>query len=111
MKAGKLRPLAVLSDKRIEALPDVPTLAELGFPAFEAYAWQGLVVSAGTPEPVVARLNTALNHALNSKEVTEQLEGLGIEPTPSTSEELAQQIRQDEVLWQPIVRSVGVTLD
>lgn len=111
VKAGKMRPLAVASDKRIAALPDVPTVAESGFPGFEAYAWQGLVVPAATPDPIVARLNTALNHALTTKTVVDRLEGLGIEPTPSTPADLAQFTRREEATWQPIVRSLGVTLD
>jgi tripartite-type tricarboxylate transporter receptor subunit TctC len=111
VKAGKMRPLAVISDKRIAALPNVPTVAESGFPGFEAYAWQGLVVPAGTPEPVVQKLNAALNHALKSKPVVDRLEGLGIEPTPSSPVELATLTRREEQTWQPIVRNLGITLD
>jgi tripartite-type tricarboxylate transporter receptor subunit TctC len=111
VKAGKMRPLAVASDKRIAALPDVPTVAESGFSGFEAYAWQGLVVPAGTPDPIVDKLNTALNEALKNKSVVERLDGLGIEPTPSSPVELAKMTRREEATWQPIVRTLGITLD
>ena len=106
-----MRPLAVASDKRIAPLPDVPTVAEKGFPGFEVYAWQGLVVPANTPEPLVARLNAALNASLKSKAVADRLDGLGIEPTPSTPGELGTLTRREEQVWHPIVRSLGITLD
>jgi tripartite-type tricarboxylate transporter receptor subunit TctC len=111
IKAGKMRPLAVASDKRIAPLPDVPTVAEKGFPGFEVYAWQGLVVPANTPDAVVAKLNTALNTALKSKTVIDRLDGLGIEATPSTPGELGALTRKEEEVWHPIVRSLGITLD
>lgn len=111
IKAGKMRPLAVASDKRIAPLPDVPTVAEKGFPGFEVYAWQGLVVPANTPDPVVAKLNAALNASLTSKAVADRLDGLGIEPTPSTPGELGTLTRREEQVWHPIVRSLGITLD
>jgi len=64
VKAGKLRVLAVASDKRIGLMPDVPTVAERGFPGFEIYSWQGLVVPAKTPDDIVAKQNAALNGSL-----------------------------------------------
>ena len=70
-----------------------------------------LVVPAGTPETIVEKLNSALNRALTTKAVVDRLEGLGIEPTPSTPADLAQFTRREEATWQPIVRSLGVTLD
>ena len=87
--AGKLRPVAVATPRRPGVLPNVPTVAESGVAGtadFRAYARQGVVVPAGTPRPVVARLNAELVKALKSPEVQKRFEGIGVEPVSSTPE-------------------------
>ena len=80
IKAGKLRALAVTSDKRVAALPDVPTLGEAGFPDGESTFWLALLAPAKTPAEVVAKVNGEVNRALQSAEVKERLAKLGTEP-------------------------------
>ena len=104
---GKLRGLAVTSAKRSSLLPDVPTIAEAGVAGFEASLYYGLVASAGTPRPIVDRLNKALRDALASDEVRKRLAIDGAEPVPSTPEEYATHIDQDETKWSKVVRESG----
>ena len=88
IKAGKLKVLAVASARRIAALPDVPTLAEQGIANFEAWAWQGLAVPAGTPADIVARLNSEYARAVADPGVRQKLVDAGVEPVASTPEEM-----------------------
>lgn len=111
VNTGKMRVLAVTSGTRIAALPQVPTVLESGYQGFEAYAWHAMVVPKGTPLPVITRLNGALNQSLRSKAVVDKLAALAFEVTPSTPEDLAQMIQQEQATWVPIVRSLGITLD
>jgi tripartite-type tricarboxylate transporter receptor subunit TctC len=104
---GKLRGLAVTSAKRSSLLPDVPTIAEAGVAGFEASLYYGLVAPAGTPRPIVDRLNKALRDALASEEVRKRLATDGAEPVPSTPEEYAAHIDQDETKWSKVVRESG----
>ncbi len=104
---GKLRGLAVTSAKRSSLLPDVPTIAEAGVAGFEASLYYGLVAPAGTPRPIVDRLNKALRDALASDEVRKRLATDGAEPVPSTPEEYATHIDQDETKWSKVVRESG----
>ncbi len=104
---GKLRGLAVTSAKRSSLLPDVPTIAEAGVSGFEASLYYGLVAPAGTPRPIVDRLNKALRDALASDEVRKRLATDGAEPVPSTPEEYATHIDQDETKWSKVVRESG----
>jgi tripartite-type tricarboxylate transporter receptor subunit TctC len=104
---GKLRGLAVTSAKRSSLLPDVPTIAEAGVSGFEASLYYGLVAPAGTPRLIVDRLNKALRDALASDEVRKRLATDGAEPVPSTPEEYAAHIDQDETKWSKVVRESG----
>jgi len=104
---GKLRGLAVTSAKRSSLLPDVPTIAESGIPGFEASLYYGLAAPAGTPRPIVDKLNKALRDALASDEVRKRLATDGAEPLPSTPEEYAAHIDQDETKWSKVVRESG----
>jgi tripartite-type tricarboxylate transporter receptor subunit TctC len=93
--AGKVRPLAVLTEKRIAALPDVPTGIEAGVPGFVMPLWYGMFAPAGTPPGIVTRLNTALVKALNSPDLTKRLATLGVNPWPGSPDDLAKLLRQD----------------
>ena len=94
IKAGKLRALAVLSDKRSPALPDVPTYGELGYPQMGSGGWFGIVAPAGTPPEVIAKLNQALHKAMKHPELVRKMEDMGATLIPGTPVEFAQQIQQ-----------------
>jgi tripartite-type tricarboxylate transporter receptor subunit TctC len=104
---GSLRGLAVTSAKRSRLLPDVPTIAEAGVPGFEASLYYGLVAPAGTPRPVIDKLNKALRDVLATEEVRKRLATDGAEPVPGTPEEYAKHIDQDETKWSKVVRDSG----
>src|SRR5262245_28253037 len=104
---GKLRGLAVTSAKRSSLLPDVPTVAEAGISGFEASLYYGLVAPAGTPRPIVDRLNKALREALATDEVQERLATDGTEPVPSSPEDYAAFIDRDETRWSKVVKDSG----
>jgi tripartite-type tricarboxylate transporter receptor subunit TctC len=108
VKAGLLRGLAVTSIHRNTLLPDVPTMIEAGVPDFDASLCYGLVAPAGTPRPVIDRLNKALQSALASDEVKKQLELDGTEITPSTPEQYADFIDKDEKKWSELAKASGV---
>jgi tripartite-type tricarboxylate transporter receptor subunit TctC len=106
--AGTLRALALTSAKRSGLLPQVPTVAESGFPDFDMTLTYGLVAPAGTPRAVVARLNTALNAALAAAEVKTQVAREGAEPTPTTPDEFAAIIARDETKWAALIKAIGL---
>ena len=108
VKAGLLRGLAVTSVRRNNLLPDVPTMIEAGVPDFEASLCYGLVAPAGTPRPVIDRLNKELRTALGSDEVKKQLELDGTEIIPGTPEQYADFIDKDEKKWSELVKASGV---
>jgi tripartite-type tricarboxylate transporter receptor subunit TctC len=106
--AGLLRALAVTSTTRSSLLPDVPTMIEAGLPGFDASLYYGLVAPAGTPRPVIDRLNRELRAALASDEVKKQLGLDGTEITPGTPDEYAEFIDKDERKWSGLVKASGV---
>jgi len=108
ISAGMLRGLAVTSTTRSSLLPDVPTMAEAGLPGFDASLYYGLVAPAGTPRPVIDRLNKELRAALGSNEVKKQLGLDGTEITPGTPEDYAAFIDADEKKWSQLVKASGV---
>lgn len=111
LRAGKLKALAVLSTRRIAALPDVPTFEELGVKGVDVAAWQGLFVPKGTPEPVVARLGAELTKALAQPELKAKLEDFGLEVAPSDAPALARFVQQETVKWHALIRSRGITAE
>lgn len=110
-RAGKLKPLAVLSAHRIAALPDVPTFAELGIKDVELAAWQGLFVPKGTPEPIVQRLSAELQKALAVPEVKTRLEDFGLEVAPSDGPALARHIQRETEFWHALIKSRHITAE
>ena len=111
LKAGRLRALAVISRERLPALPEVPTVAEAGLPGFEVTTWYGILAPAGTPRPVVARLNDELVKIMHSPEMTERLAGIGTDPVTSTPEEFAAYIRAEIAKWGDVIRKAGLKAD
>lgn len=111
VRAGKLRALAVVSKQRMPQLPDVPTFGEAGFPDVDAFAWFGLVAPAGTPSPIVTRLNTEINLVLKLPEVGERFVQLGALPIGGTAAEFDRYIRADLVKWARIVKERNIKVD
>jgi tripartite-type tricarboxylate transporter receptor subunit TctC len=109
--AGKLRPLGVASPKRVKNFETIPTLAEQGLKGFEAYAWQGLVVPASTPQPVVDQLAKALHAALEATPVRARFQVLGLEAIPSTPKEMADYARAERSKWGEVIRAANIKLD
>jgi tripartite-type tricarboxylate transporter receptor subunit TctC len=106
-KSGLLRMLAVTSAKRSALLPDMPTVAESGVPGFDAVLRYGLVAPAGTPRPIIERLNAALRVTLDAEEVRKRLAIEGAEPLPSTPEEYAVDIDHEETQWSKVIKASG----
>jgi tripartite-type tricarboxylate transporter receptor subunit TctC len=104
---GLLRGLAVTSAKRSVLVPDLPTIVEAGIPGFEASLHYGLVAPAGTPRPIIDRLNQALRAVLATDEVKKRLATDGAEPTPGTPEDYAADIDQEETRWSAVVKASG----
>lgn len=109
--AGNLRPLGVASPKRVKNFESIPTLAEQGLDGFEAYAWQGLVAPAATPQSVVDQLNKALRKALDTTAVKARFQVLGLEPIPSSGREMADYARSEREKWSKVIRAANIKLD
>jgi tripartite-type tricarboxylate transporter receptor subunit TctC len=107
VNAGRLRALAVTSLKRLEALPGVPTLDEAGVRGFDASGWYGVVVPAGTPQPIVARLNAEVGRAMQTPELRSRLDNEGALPAPGTPEEFAAFIRAEIARWGAVLKRAG----
>ena len=111
-KSGKLRALGAGMEKRVAAMPDLPTLQEQGLPGFECYTWNVFLAPAGTPKPIVDKLNTAINKSLADPAVTSALEKAGIDPTPgSTPEATSEFVRAELAKWAPIIKASGAQID
>ena len=108
---GKLRALGVASPARLATLPEIPTLAEQGVTDFTAFAWQGLVVPAGTPADTVAKYSKALQAALESTPVKARFQALGLESMPGTPEQMASYTRLERDRWGKLVQSAGIKMD
>jgi tripartite-type tricarboxylate transporter receptor subunit TctC len=108
VKSGRLRVLAVSSSRRMAAFPDVPTVAESGYPGFEADQWYGVVAPAGTPADLVSRLNLAINKILALPDVAQQLAGEGAEPVQATPQAFAELIAREIPRWREVVRAGNV---
>jgi tripartite-type tricarboxylate transporter receptor subunit TctC len=103
LNAGTIRALAVTSSKRSSILPDVPTIAELGYEGFDVTVWYGLLAPAGTPNDIVQKINTEMNKVLSSEGLEKAMNAQGAEPLGGTSAEFAQTIARDHKKWGPIV--------
>jgi tripartite-type tricarboxylate transporter receptor subunit TctC len=108
VKAGKVKPLAVTAVKRASTLPEVPTMAEAGLPDFVVTSWFGLLVPAGTPAPIVARLNAETVKVLGRAEVKSTLAAQGLEVAPSSPEQFAAHIRSEIARFTKIAKAAGI---
>ncbi len=108
VKDGKLRVLAALSAQRVSTLPDAPTIAESGFPGFEASVWHAFIAPKGTPPAIVAKLNTEIHKALADPEVKERLAGLGAEVSPTTPQELGALVRSEYERYGKLIREANI---
>jgi tripartite-type tricarboxylate transporter receptor subunit TctC len=107
VKDGKVRALAVTAAQRSNILPDLPTVAEAGLPGYESVLHYGIVAPAGTPRPVVEKLNAALREAVAAEDTKERMAADGSEPHASTPDEYAADIDREETKWSAIVRKSG----
>lgn len=108
VKAGKLRALGLSAKKRSAALPEVPTVMEAGVRGFEVYEWQGVVVPAGTPQPIIERLNREINAVLDIPEVRERIAGLGADVEGGSVAHFAEHIRKELDLWKKVIAQAGI---
>jgi tripartite-type tricarboxylate transporter receptor subunit TctC len=111
IKAGRLRALAVIAPHRLPALPDVPTVAEAGLPAFEVTTFYGLLAPAGTPMPIVNRLNAQLVRIMHSPEMKDRLAVMATDPATDTPEEFADFLKRETAKWGEVVRKAGLKVD
>ncbi|UUX97246.1 tripartite tricarboxylate transporter substrate binding protein [Aquabacterium sp. J223] len=109
VKAGRVRALAVTSLQRIPSMPQVPTVAESGFPDFEDYTWTGLFGPAGLPAEIVATLNAAANEVLRQPDLSEKLAAAGLERTGGTPAEFAAYLQREVAKWGRIVKETGIS--
>lgn len=111
IKQGKVRALAVTSARRVDDLPDVPTINESGYKGFDAVTWFGLLAPAGTPKDVVARLNAEFNKALRQPELAKRLGDEGADPAGGTPEQFAALIKDEIPRWGKVVKDSGARVD
>jgi tripartite-type tricarboxylate transporter receptor subunit TctC len=111
-QSGKLHALGAGMLKRLAAMPDLPTLDEQGLKGFECYTWNAILAPAGTPRPIVDKLNAAINKALADPAVSSALEKVGITPTPgSTPETTADFVKAELAKWAPIIKASGAQVE
>ena len=111
LQSGKLRALAVTTAKRSKALPDVPTMAEAGVAGYDVSPWFAVFAPAGTPKPIVERLNKLLVAAMKQPAVAERLATLGAEPVGSSPEQLAAHLARESAMWSRLIQERGIQLN
>jgi len=111
IKAGKLRALALIAPKRSPAIPDIPTVAEAGLPGFDVTTWYGVLAPAGTPRPIVTRLNAELARAMHAPDLQDRLAAMATEPATDTPEEFGELILQEIAKWAKVVHDAGLKAD
>ena len=111
IRTGRLKAYAVTSKQRLAALPDVPTMAEAGLPGYESVGWFGIVAPAGTPEPIVLKLNAAFQDALNNPALRTSIRNLGVEPGASSPQEFEAFIKSETKKWSTVVKNAAIQLN
>ena len=111
IKSGKLTPIAVGSTRRIPALPDTPTVAEMGYPDFETSQWYGVLVRAGTPQEIVLKLNAEINKALQSSAVTQRYATDNAVADVGTPQQFGTLIAREQARWRDVVRKANITIE
>ena len=108
VKAGTIRALATTGSRRAELMPDVPTVAEQGYPGYEAINWYAFVAPAKTPRPIIERLNRDLRAAMATPQVRDALHKQGLEASTGTPEELGNYIKREYDTWGRVVKEAGI---
>jgi tripartite-type tricarboxylate transporter receptor subunit TctC len=111
VKSGQLRALAVTGPKRLSSLPDIPTVAEAGFPGLEFGSWNGLHVPVGTPRPIVAKINAAIAKARDLPDIRQRMTELGFTPEGGSPEDFGAFVKRDLARWQKVVQETGVKVE
>lgn len=111
VKSGRLKAIATAFDKRIESMPDVPTVAEAGLPGFSAYEWNAIFAPRGTPSDVVSRMETEMRHVLSAPSVRERLSALGALPATGGAKELGAFVEAESAKWAAVIKTSGIKLD
>lgn len=111
IQAGRLRPIAVSTTKRVSSMPNVPTASESGVPGFDAGVWYAMLAPRGTPQPIVARLNEEFRKVLADPGIREFLTKAGVDPEGSTPEELAKYLRSEITKWARVIKEAGIKVD
>jgi tripartite-type tricarboxylate transporter receptor subunit TctC len=111
IRAGRLRGIAVASAQRLSGAPQIPTVAESGYPDFAFEIWHTLSARAGTPAPVLARLREATHAVLTNPQVIERITAMGVDATPTTGEAAQERVTAELARWVPMIRAAGITAD
>jgi tripartite-type tricarboxylate transporter receptor subunit TctC len=111
IEAGNLRAIAVAGPQRLAAIPDVPTIAESGFPDMDVVLYYGLAAPAGTPRAIIDRINAELRRLVTSEEVRKRITADGGVAIASTPEEYASNIQREEGKWVALVKKLGLTVN
>ncbi len=111
IQGGRVRPIAVTSAERLTILPDVPTMSELGIKGFESYNWQGIIVPAGTPAPIIAKLNQAFNEILKDPDVATAISSVGSQAVGGTPEAFGNFIASETAKWAKVIKSADIKLN
>lgn len=111
VKTGKVRVLAVCGSKRSAAMPEVPTIAEAGVPGYKVVQWYGVLAPAGTPMPIVSKLNAEIVRILSKPDVMRRLENLGTEPVGSSPQQFKTLVKSEITKWAKLIKSTGMRVD
>jgi tripartite-type tricarboxylate transporter receptor subunit TctC len=109
VKAGTLKVLAVTTAKRLDSLPDVPTVAELGYPGFEISSWQGLMVPAGTPKEIIDKLRAEVVKTIETPAIRKRMLSEGAEPVGSTPEQFSKHLQNELTKWGKVIKDAGMS--
>lgn len=110
-QSGRVRIIAVSGPKRVSSLPDVPTVSESGLPGYEVETWYGLFTTGGTPAPVVQRLSREIAEVMANPSVKESIQKMGMEPAPSSPEDLAKLVGTEMARWGKVIQEAGIRID
>ena len=111
IRAGRIRGLAVSTGKRSDFAPELPTIAESGLAGYEVFGWNGVLATAGTPRPIIAKLHAAIVAAMKTPEVRERMAGFGFEPIGNTPDEFGEFVKTDIARWAKVVKDSGAHID
>jgi tripartite-type tricarboxylate transporter receptor subunit TctC len=111
VKGGRLRPIAVTSQKRSPLLPEVPTAAESGLPGYNVTSWYGVFAPPGTPQPIIDKLSSEIAALLQASDVTERLSAMGAQAAPTTPEEFGRIVKSEIARWAPVVKASGAAVN